>query len=162
MKEAELQKEVLALCSKYGVLVFHSGNAKQDTGKGYPDLTLCSRNGVMWAELKSWTGTVHDEQIKWKWALKAAGARWETWTPRDLASGLIEATLKELSAPEGSVNDPAKDVTDRTFARSMNAGVPVIPVKKPRKPSAEKPATEEPTRTSLLGILGAVAKALAG
>ena len=43
MTEAELQHEVISLCEKYGLLVFHSTDSRRDIGTGFPDLVICGR-----------------------------------------------------------------------------------------------------------------------
>lgn len=58
--------------------------------RGYPDLTLVSIDGqLLYRELKSETGTLSDDQKKWRDRLVAAGADWDLWKPRDLDSKVI-------------------------------------------------------------------------
>jgi len=62
-------------------------------GKGFPDLMLCRRGRLLFAELKSETGTVSLAQQEWLDALNLTG-RCEVyvWRPRDW--DFIVATLR--------------------------------------------------------------------
>lgn len=81
--------------------------AVQGDGKGYPDLTMVGRNGVMFRELKSAKGTHYPEQVVWLQKLKSAGADADTWRPEDLLSGRIEKELRALSGHTASAALPS-------------------------------------------------------
>jgi hypothetical protein len=55
----------------------------QGDGKGFPDLVLV-RDRIIFAELKSRTGRLTDDQTAWCEALTAAGAEVYVWRPDDL------------------------------------------------------------------------------
>jgi len=96
-EEQELQSRVISLCKELGLLVFHSGDARRDTGAGFPDLVIVSRDGcgVIFAELKSWNGTLSERQMEWKWALISCDQTWRMWRPGDLDK--IEAELRLIA-----------------------------------------------------------------
>lgn len=95
MNENELQKQVLDLCRKYKLLVFHSADSRRDTAKGFPDLTIVGQR-LIFAELKSEIGRLTTDQVTWKYALLSAGEKYYLWRPSDLNLGRIEKTLQEL------------------------------------------------------------------
>jgi hypothetical protein len=95
MKEDELLRQVLDLCRKYQLPVYHAYDSRKTTGPGFPDLVIVG-NDVIFAELKSNHGQLSWQQTSWKYHLRAAEARWFLWTPKDLESGGIEKTLNEL------------------------------------------------------------------
>jgi hypothetical protein len=97
MTEAELQRRVIDLARQHGVRVFHSGDSRRDTGRGFPDLVLCGLHGVVFAELKDGGGTLSHEQATWKHALLASAQSWVLWRPADLERGHIETALQLIS-----------------------------------------------------------------
>jgi hypothetical protein len=94
--EAELQQEVIRLAGLSGHLVFHSGDPRRDTGRGFPDLVIAGMNSTLFAELKSATGNRTADQTRWHYRLIAAGANVVLWRPGDLHNGRIEAVLRDL------------------------------------------------------------------
>lgn len=98
MNESELQQEVERLCESLGLLWFHDRDSRRNN-PGFPDLVVVGRNGVVFAELKSATGTLRPAQRDWCIALRAAGARYVLWRPESLADGTI---LRELVRLRGT------------------------------------------------------------
>jgi hypothetical protein len=107
--EARLQRDIVELAHRLGIMVAHFGVAQvapnvwrtQTMGdaKGWPDLVLCSRYRVAYAELKDERGRLSDAQRRWLERLAGAGQQVHpSWRPRDWASGEIEAALKELAS----------------------------------------------------------------
>jgi hypothetical protein len=94
--EAQLLSEVLAICRENTILASHSYDSRRDYGRGFPDLVMAGKYSVLFAELKANGGTFSPEQIDWKYRLIGCGATYISWTPRDLESGVIEATLINL------------------------------------------------------------------
>jgi len=99
MTEAEFQKQVIALAHGLGLAVFHSTDSRRDIGKGYPDLTIVSPGGVLFAELKTEFGRLSSEQTRWRYKLLAAGQQYRVWTPEDMEYGNIRAALENLTDP---------------------------------------------------------------
>lgn len=107
--EGKFQAAVLDLCKMRGLHVAHFRPGKNSRGKwvtavagdgvGYPDLTICGPGGVAWRELKTETGPVRAEQRVWLIWLQQAGQDAGLWRPADLASGLIDETLRRLATP---------------------------------------------------------------
>ena len=94
--EAELQQKIIDLCTELRFKVFHSGDARRDTGRGFPDLVIATTHGkLIFAELKSYTGDMSPHQSSWKWALKASGADWRLWRPHDWPA--IESELRMIT-----------------------------------------------------------------
>ena len=101
MTEAELQAQIIPLANSYGLLVFHSGDSRRDTGRGFPDLTIASKHGLMYRELKDDHGDLSSAQATWKWTMLASGTNWGLWRPIDWRSGAIEAELRGWSDDRG-------------------------------------------------------------
>ena len=85
--EAQMARAIIAAARFTGWRVAHFRPARtthgwrtpvQGDGAGFPDLVLVHpRDGlVWWAELKMPAGRLAPEQIAWRDALEAAGARW--------------------------------------------------------------------------------------
>lgn len=103
--EEALLSQVIDLAHIYGWRVAHFRPARvgkswrtpvQGDGKGFPDFVLARDGRVIFAELKSNTGKLSDEQQEW---LHALAGEWETpnhkvyvWRPRDWDE--IVATLR--------------------------------------------------------------------
>jgi|ERR1035441_795081 hypothetical protein len=95
MLETELQAEVLDLCKKYRLRVFHSTDSRRDIGPGWPDLIIVGKSLIA-VELKQQYTNLSVMQTTWKHALKAAGVAYYLWRPDDLQDGIIEIILKEI------------------------------------------------------------------
>lgn len=106
MTETELQREVQALCNKYGLLWHHCRDSRACYGpRGLPDLIVAGPRGVLFAELKSEDGDTSADQDLWAWTLTRAAEvgsvrlDYQMWRPADLDSGLIATELRRISAP---------------------------------------------------------------
>ena len=109
MSEDEFQRAVLDLARLHHLHVAHFRAAMTARGrwvtpvaadgKGYPDLTAVGPGGVIWRELKTERGRLSPEQCLWIERLTEAGADVAVWRPKDLASGLVAATLARLAKP---------------------------------------------------------------
>ena len=96
LSEAEFQLQVIEYAQSLGWAAAHfrrvrvqraNGEVYWETpvaadGKGWPDLLLV-RERIIYAELKSETGTLRPEQKVWNVRLEAAGAEYYLWRPRD-------------------------------------------------------------------------------
>lgn len=99
VSETEFQEQVIDLAHLLGWRVHAERAAWTAKGyrtpiqgdKGYADLTLV-RDRVVFAELKSDTGTLRPDQREWLIALRAAGAEVHVWRPADWPE--VEATLR--------------------------------------------------------------------
>lgn len=94
LSEAQFQEQVLALCRMLGVKYYHS-HYSQHSVEGFPDLMLCGRNGTVYRELKTETGTVSPEQLRWMAAINEAGGDASVWRPSDWPER-ITADLRAL------------------------------------------------------------------
>ena len=99
MSERQLDETVRDLCKWLGVKCFSVRNSSAGivTCRGYPDLTLCGANGVIWRELKTETGKLSREQVEWGEWLTAAGASWAVWRPGQLIDQSIRRELEQLA-----------------------------------------------------------------
>jgi hypothetical protein len=106
--EARLQRDIVELARRLGILVAHFGAAQVKPGvyvtqtmgdaRGFPDLVLLSRYRVCYAELKDQRGRLSDAQARWLERLRGAGETVYVWRPRDWDDGLVEEALSELAA----------------------------------------------------------------
>lgn len=103
ISEAALQSAVIATAHAFGWRVAHFRPAKTEKGwrtpveadgAGWPDLTLVRRERLLFAELKSASGSLGPEQTVWLRALRATGAEVVVWDDRDWTSGHIEEVLR--------------------------------------------------------------------
>jgi molybdopterin synthase catalytic subunit len=98
MTESELQAAVLDIAAENQVLAFHCYDSRRSTGKGFPDLVLSGLRHTLFAELKDAVSHLKPDQTTWKYRLIGSGEDYVTWRPKDLASGVIEATIKGLNS----------------------------------------------------------------
>ena len=103
MTEDQLLTEVLILAAAADVFAFHSGDSRRDKGKGFPDVVLVGRGRIVFAELKSATGSTTPEQTRWKWRIIEAlgNDAYYQWRPSDIGNGKIKAVINSLS-PTGA------------------------------------------------------------
>jgi hypothetical protein len=94
MPERELQQLVADLCRLLGLPHFHVRHSRGMTA-GWPDSVIIGTK-VIYRELKSQTGQLTPEQRATGDALKAGGADWKVWRPRDWLTGGIETELRLL------------------------------------------------------------------
>ncbi|WP_433731113.1 VRR-NUC domain-containing protein [Actinoplanes sp. CA-051413] len=106
VSEDALLRTILEMAKRMGVLAAHFRPAQSQTGrwltavqgdgKGYPDVTLVGKGGVLFRELKAARGSLSREQKVWLAALEEAGADMGVWRPVDLQSGRIEAEIRAV------------------------------------------------------------------
>ena len=102
--EAQFQKHVIALAKMNGWEVFHQGDMRYIlSGVGYPDLTMISQREarIIFAELKTATGEVSAEQVKYAALLSSLGipgVEYYLWRPKHLES--IKKVLKGKGDPD--------------------------------------------------------------
>lgn len=89
LSEKEFQAKVIEHAISRSWLVYHTYNSVRSRA-GFPDL-VCVRDRVVFAELKTESGTLAKDQREWRDALKEAGAEWHLWRPSDWSA--IQAVL---------------------------------------------------------------------
>jgi hypothetical protein len=89
--EKAFQQAVVDLAALLGWRFFYVRDSR-GSPQGWPDLTLCRGDTLLFRELKTDTGRLASEQEQWGAVLTRAGCDWAVWRPRDWAT--IEATLK--------------------------------------------------------------------
>jgi hypothetical protein len=82
MLEREWQEQVLELAKLYRWIHFHAHDSRRSPA-GFPDLVLW-RERVIYAELKTNTGSLTGDQERVIHQLIDAGAEVYVWRPRDL------------------------------------------------------------------------------
>lgn len=107
MREDTLTTLVINRIHAHGLIVAHfrpvrtvdrRGNIRhmtpvQGDGAGFLDLTIPKPGGVLFRELKTFTGRLSPEQHTWIGELKKAGANVGVWTPVELLNGTIDREL---------------------------------------------------------------------
>jgi hypothetical protein len=98
MLERDLQSEILKIARMMGWLCYHTYNSKK-SAPGFPDLVMVHpRSGaILFAELKSATGKVTDEQDEWLRALAVRGVAF-VWRPEHLKDGSIARALRRYAS----------------------------------------------------------------
>src|ERR1017187_10566901 len=98
MRERELQSQVEALADGYGLMWHNCRDSRWCEGhSGFPDLVIVGLGGVIFAELKSWTGRMSPDQTMWRYALECTGALFYLWNPTHLMSGAIDTVLHAIA-----------------------------------------------------------------
>lgn len=92
VSEKEFQAAVMKIARRHGWLAWHCVIARKSEA-GFPDLVLVRGDRVIFAELKTATGTLDAPQKTWAEALGAVGGNvsYYLWRPADWPA--IEATL---------------------------------------------------------------------
>jgi len=80
--------------------VFHQTAVAAD-GKGFPDLVLVNTGTVLFVELKTETGRLSPDQLRWEEALRMADANYEVWRPSDWPNVL--SILSTTWGPNGPI-----------------------------------------------------------
>ncbi len=107
MTENDLLEAVLALAQAAGYRCFHQRPARmvQREGEkqgwssalsgspGWPDLAICGHCRFLLVELKSDTGTLTEDQQRWRFELEYAKIEYHVWKPADWTSGKIADAL---------------------------------------------------------------------
>jgi hypothetical protein len=102
--EKDFQAEVVKFAKRNGWKAFHVHDSRKSE-KGWPDLVLV-RERILFAELKSETGTTTPDQDDWLEALRRAGAEVYLWRPRDWP--VIAATLEKFAPGVVAQVDPSE------------------------------------------------------
>jgi hypothetical protein len=97
MNEAQFQAKIIALCERFSIKYFHSTDPIKDLGPGFPDLVLVGTI-VLFVELKTDGGVMSTRQRVWRSAIEGTTNGYhQLWRPADLASGVIERILRQMS-----------------------------------------------------------------
>lgn len=92
ISEAQFMQAVVDMARWHQWRVFHPRTVRTITGHhltaytghaGFPDLVLASKDGVIFAELKTQKGRPSNHQQLWRAALEAGGAEYYLWRPSD-------------------------------------------------------------------------------
>jgi hypothetical protein len=98
MTEAELLHAVQLLAADYHLQIFHCRDSRRESsGAGFPDLVIAGRRGVLFVELKSFSGSLTPDQRRWGSVLREAGQEWIVWRPSQLVDGTITRALESIS-----------------------------------------------------------------
>lgn len=67
---------------------------------GLPDFLIIGPGGILWREAKPHAGEhPRGGQVAWKYGIMAHVMNWAVWTPADVASGLVQRELDQLTQP---------------------------------------------------------------
>ena len=79
LSETKFQSEVIKAAKRFGYLHYHTHDSRRSPS-GFPDLVLAKNGAVLFAELKTDTAVVdNDDQIKWLHATYGAIWRPKHW-----------------------------------------------------------------------------------
>lgn len=81
IRERDWQRTVVATARQLGWMTYHTHDSRR-SDPGFPDLVMV-RERVVFAELKTLTGKVSEEQLAWLGKLEAAGVEVYLWRPSD-------------------------------------------------------------------------------
>lgn len=116
MNEAELQRLVEAELDSQGVLWHHCADSRRCRGpKGFPDLVVLDRRGLLFAELKSEDERFSMAQLKWRKAITRAGLWYYEWRPEDWLAGEIQDVTRPLT--EEADQGPGRTIIRQRTAR---------------------------------------------
>ena len=93
--EADFQDQLIAVARRFGYRAYHTHNSRRSE-PGFPDLVLASprQRRVIFAELKTATGQLSDDQAWWAGVLTAAGEEYHLWRFKDWDAALAILTQK--------------------------------------------------------------------
>jgi hypothetical protein len=100
MKEAELQRNVVAHLKMFGWLYYHT-KFSMGSNAGFPDIVATKGQKLLFIELKREGKLPTDRQMEWLNALyygvsHVTGAvDVHVWTPSDLSNGTVERVLSK-------------------------------------------------------------------
>ena len=98
MTEEEFAREVEARIKRPGLLYHRCPDSRRCRGqRGFTDLVIAGRRGVLFAELKLPGGETTAEQDLWGWTIRESGNAWALWEPADLDSGAVDRGLLRLA-----------------------------------------------------------------
>lgn len=99
--EAEFRRNVLDKCNGLDLLVNYHQIDSLSPLKGWPDLEIVGRYGILYRELKTMTGVLSVQQRRIGSKLAMAGANWSIWRPVDWRAGIIEQQLTRIRMAHG-------------------------------------------------------------
>lgn len=87
--EEAFQQSVIDAAKTLRCLVYHTRDSRRSV-KGFPDLVIVGRRGVLYRELKLDTTQVTEEQQQWLSRLALAGQNAAVWRPNDWPHHIFE------------------------------------------------------------------------
>ncbi len=99
MTERELLDAVREACRWSALLVYHTHDSRRSE-PGFPDLVVVGPHGVIFRELKAFSGRLTADQRRWLDRLTEAGADADVWRP----DAWPTRVLAELSAIGGRLS----------------------------------------------------------
>jgi hypothetical protein len=100
MAEQDLRVAIRAECERLGLRIYEvprpAAGGVRGTGRGWPDLTIGGKGGVLFRECKNQYNDTRPEQDMWGWYLRKAGCDWAVWRPADWDSGRVRAELEAI------------------------------------------------------------------
>jgi hypothetical protein len=103
MTEAQLNKEIRALCTSLGLYAFSAttwripgASAREGSSRGFPDWTIVGGGGFLFREAKSADGRRSMAQIRWGKKITQAGGDYAVWRPADWDNGTVTRELEAL------------------------------------------------------------------
>ncbi len=82
MTERDLLDTIRDACRWSGLLCYHTADSRRSE-RGFPDLVVVGPHGVIFRELKAFSGRLTADQRRWLDRLTEAGANAGVWRPDD-------------------------------------------------------------------------------
>ena len=100
MPERQLSENVRQLCKVLGLLAYHP-HRSDHSAAGWPDWAICVGDTLFLRELKSATGKLSPDQLRWLTALgQVRTVSAGVWKPQNWLDGTIERELRRKNGME--------------------------------------------------------------
>lgn len=98
MNEADINQRIMQLLYALPTVKGqHNPDSRRATCPGFPDWVFIGPNGILFREVKGSNDTLLPHQRAIGRLIMIAGGDWMVWGPGDIARGIAEKQLEEIS-----------------------------------------------------------------